>query len=342
MLVTEGTGQLRLIRGGVLNPEPVAGWPADALGARNLNSVIVHPQFAQNGFIYLSYIKEREDGMTSIGLARGRLDDSTLNDVDDVFVADAWVMGGPLAARAEFGPDGLIYLTVNDHDRNNANSDPSVRMLAQDLSSDVGKVLRVRDDGTIPADNPFVGRADASPQVFTYGHRNVTGLAWHPDTGELWSTEIGPMGGDELNVLRPGNNYGWPLVSLGKIYNETVVSEQSWWRPGMEMPVMHWTPSISPIGLIFYTGDAFPWWQGHLFLGALNGQMLQRVAFNQPPPQQERREALLTQLDARIRYVAQGPDGFLYVAAEKRPGGTLQPISEMVGSGAVLRIEPAE
>jgi aldose sugar dehydrogenase len=341
LLVTEGPGGLRRVRDGSLEPVTIAGWPDPKLAARSTNSVIVDPRFAENRFVYLTYIKARDDGMTSIGLARGRLDGELLSDVRDVFVADAWLMGGPLASRAAFGPDGMIYLTVNDHDRLNATGDASIRMLAQDLGSDVGKVLRVRDDGSIPDDNPFVGRDGANAQIFTYGHRNVTGLAWHPETGELWATEIGPMAGDELNVLRAGVNYGWPLVSFGRIYDNTPVSDQPWWRPEMEMPVMHWAPSISPIGLTFYTGDAFPEWRGHLFMGALNGQMLQRVAFDQPPPQSERREALLTELDVRVRHVAQGPDGNLYVAVERRPGGTLQPISELSGNGAVLRIERA-
>jgi glucose/arabinose dehydrogenase len=150
------------------------------------------------------------------------------------------------------------------------------------------------------------------------------------------------MGGDELNVLLPGRNYGWPLVSLGKIYNSTPVSDEPWWRPGMEMPAMYWMPAISPSGLTFYTGDKFPLWRGHLFLGALNGQMLQRVAFNQPLPQTERRESLLTNLDARVRHVVQGPDGNLYISTEKRPGGVGQPVSENAGTGAILRLEPAD
>jgi glucose/arabinose dehydrogenase len=338
LLVSESTGRLGLIRNGSLEVQPISGWPDPVLEARTLNSVLVHPQFAQNGFVYLAYMKGREDGMTSVGLARGYFSDTTLSDVSEVFVADAWVRGGPVVSRAAFGPDGMIYLTVNDHDALNDTSDASVRMLAQDLGSDVGKVLRLQDDGAIPADNPFVDTPDANPQVYTYGHRNPTGLAWHPDTGELWETEIGPMGGDELNVLRAGRNYGWPLVSLGKIYNNTPVSEQSWWRLGMEMPVMHWSPSISPSGLTFYTGNQFPWWQGHVFLGALNGQMLQRVAFDHPPPQSERREALLTQLDRRVRHVVEGPDGYLYVATDTREPA--RPGQD--GNGIVFRIEAIE
>ena len=150
------------------------------------------------------------------------------------------------------------------------------------------------------------------------------------------------MGGDEVNILLPGRNYGWPVVSLGMIYNNTFASDQSWWRAGMEMPVLYWMPSISPSSLTFYTGDRFPWWKGHLFLGALNGQQLQRVAFDQPAPQAVRRESLLTQLDTRIRDVAQGPDGYLYVATEQRPEGAGQPANPEARNGTIRRIEPAE
>ena len=206
----------------------------------------MHPQFATNRIVYLYYVKSDADARTTLALARARLGGTELADVQEVFVTDAWIQGGPIAGRAVFGPDGMIYLTINDHDQNNAIDDASVRIFAQHLDSDVGKVLRLRDDGGIPADNPFVGREDANPQVFTYGHRNATDFAWHPTTGELWATEIGPMGGDELNILRAGHNYGWPLVSLGKLYNKSDISEQHWYREGMEMPFMYWTPSISP------------------------------------------------------------------------------------------------
>jgi glucose/arabinose dehydrogenase len=340
LLVTELTGQLRIIRDGILNPRPIAGWPDSSLQARTLHSVLVHPQFAQNHFVYLTYVKANKEGLTTMALARGRLNGMALADVRELFVADAWVMGGPISGRAAFGPDGMIYMSVNDHDRFFNTSDTSVRMLAQDLGSDVGKVLRLRDDGSIPSDNPFAGRKGARPEIYTYGHRNVTGFAWQPDTGTLWACEIGPMGGDELNVLVAGRNYGWPLVSLGKIYNNTLVSEQSWWRAGMEMPVMYWMPSVSPSTLTFYTGDRFPWWKGHLFLGALNGQQLQRVAFNQPEPQSERRESLLMQLDARVRHVVQGPDGDLYVVSERRRDGPGEEVE--VRNGTIFRIEPAE
>jgi aldose sugar dehydrogenase len=347
MLVAERAGRLRIIRNGVLDPKPI--WeappapppppdpetPTAQTGADRLHSVAIHPQFAQNHFVYVSYPKRGDRGST-LAVARGRLEGMALTDVGDVFVADAWETSGNLAGRMLFGPDGTLYVTVGDRDRLCCigRDDNSLRMRAQDLGTHVGKTLRLRDDGGIPTDNPFVGRAGAKPEIFTYGHRNGYGLAFHPETGALWQCEIGPLGGDEINVLLPGKNYGWPLVSLGRNYTGTLVSEESWTRPGMEMPRMFWVPSISPSSITFYTGDRFPAWKGNLFVGALNGKQLQRVAFNQPS-QAERREPLLTQLDIRIRDVRQGPDGLLYVATEKRSGGD-------DADGTILRIEPVE
>ncbi len=339
-LVTELPGNLRIVRNGRLDPQPIPGWPAEALRARTMNSVVLHPDFALNGQLFISYVKQRDGGDTTVALARARFDGAKLERVEDVFVADAWGTGAT-AGRAEVGPDGMIYLTVGDRDAGNLTDDSSYRMLAQNLGSHVGKVLRLRDDGTAPPDNPFVGRADAKPEIYSYGHRNAQGLAWHPDTGELWATEIGPMGGDELNRLLPGRNYGWPLVSLGKIYTGSLASEQSWYRPGMEMPEMFWVPAISPSSLMFYTGDAFPLWRGHYFIGALSGQQLLRVAFNQGPPQPERRESMLTALDVRVRDVRQGPEGYLYLAVERDqqsgPGS-----ARLTPNGSILRIEPAK
>jgi glucose/arabinose dehydrogenase len=339
-LVTELPGDLRIVRGGKLDPQPIPGWPVDALRARSMNSVVLHPDFARNRLLFISYVKQRDGGATTIALASARFDGAKLEQVEDVFVADAWGTGAA-AGRAEAGPDGMIYLTVGDRDAGNVTDDASYRMLAQDLGSHVGKVLRLRVDGTAPADNPFVGRAGAKPEIYTYGHRNAQGLAWHPETGELWATEVGPMGGDELNRLLPGRNYGWSLVSLGKIYTGNLASEQSWFRPGMEMPEMFWVPAISPSSLMIYSGDRFPLWRGHYFIGALSGQQLQRVAFNQPPPQPERRESLLGALDARVRDVRQGPDGYLYLAVERDqqsgPGS-----ARLTPNGSILRIEPAK
>ena len=339
MLVTELPGNLRIVRGGKLDPKPIAGWPADALRARSMNSVVLHPDFARNQTLYFSYVKQRDGGDTTVALARGRFDGTSLKDVKDVFVADAWGTGAT-AGRAEVGPDRMLYLTVGDRDAGNTTDNPSYRMLAQDLKTHVGKILRLKDDGTAPPDNPFVGRKDARPEIYTYGHRNAQGLAWQPQTGEMWATEIGPMGGDELNRIVPGHNYGWPLVTLGKIYTGHLASDQPWSRPGMDNPVMFWVPAISPSSLMIYSGDKFPLWRGHYFIGALSGQQLLRVAFDQPPPQLERRESMLTTLDARVRDVRQGPDGFLYLAVERDqqsgPGST-----KLTPNGSILRIEPA-
>ena len=340
LLVTELPGNLRIVRGGKLDPTPIAGWPADRLDARSMNSVVLHPDFARNGLLYFSYVKGRAGGDTTVALARGRFDGKSLTGVEELFVADAWGTGAT-AGRLEVGPDRLFYLTVGDRDAGNTTDDPSWRMKAQDLSSHVGKVLRLRDDGTAAADNPFVGRKDAKPEIYTYGHRNVQGLAWHPRTGQLWATEIGPMGGDELNMLVAGHNYGWPLVSLGKIYTGHLASDQSWSRPGMDMPAMFWVPAISPSSLMIYDADKFPLWRGHYFIGALSGQQLQRVAFDQPPPQLERRESMLLELDVRVRDVRQGSDGDLYLAIERDqqsgPGS-----AKLSPNGSILRIEPAK
>jgi glucose/arabinose dehydrogenase len=339
ILVTELPGSLRIVRDGKLDPTPIRGWPNESLSSRSLNSVVLHPDFERNRLLYLSYIKWRDGGDTTVALARARFDGRAIAGLEDVFVADAWGSGAT-AGRAEVGPDGMIYLTVGDRDAGNTTDDPSYRLLAQALDNHVGKVLRLRADGSAPADNPFVGQSGARPEIYTFGHRNAQGLDWHPETGELWATEIGPMAGDELNRVVPGRNYGWPLVSLGKIYTGNPASEQSWWRPGIEMPVMFWAPAISPSSLMIYDGDKFPLWRGHYFIGALSGQQLQRVAFNQPPPQLERRESLLLPLDVRVRDVRQGPDGYIYLAVERDlqggPGS-----ARLTPNGSILRIEPA-
>jgi aldose sugar dehydrogenase len=341
LLIAELANRVRVARHGELAPEPLAGWPAAGIEPASLQAVIVHPQFAANRFVYLYYVKTSPDAKTTLALAQARLEGGALVGAREVFETDAWIQGGPIAGRAAFGPDGMIYLTINDHDRNNAIADPSIRIFAQHLDSDVGKVLRIRDDGGIPADNPLAGRDDANGQVFTFGHRNTTDFAWHPTTGELWATEIGPMGGDEINILRAGSNYGWPFVSLGRLYTKGDVSEQHWYREGMEMPFMHWTPSISPNTLVWYTGDKLAPWSGNLFVGALNGQTLQRIAFDQPAPQSERRDSLFMSLGRRWRHVEQGPDGYLYAATEKRTLGTPADPNDAT-SGVVYRIEPAQ
>jgi aldose sugar dehydrogenase len=333
MLVTESPGRLRMIRNGRLEPEPV--WVTTAARGNDiLHGLAIHPDFAQNGLVYLSYAKEGEGNQRTVAVSRGRLDGTRLVDVEEIFVADAWEnAANAIAGRMIFGPDRTLYVTVGDRGRLAVSDDTSIRMRSQDLMSHVGKTLRLTDTGGVPPDNPFVGRADARPEIFTYGHRNGYGLAFHPETGELWHLDIGPMGGDRVDILKPGANYGWPLISMGRNYSGTLVSEQPWYREGMENPRMFWTPAITPSSIAFYTGDQFPQWQGSLFVTALASQQVQRVAFGQAS-QAERREPMLTELGVRFRDVQQGPDGNLYLTTELRYGS-------MNPEGTILRIEPA-
>ena len=354
ILVTERSGALRIISNGVLAPQPVWTSPAPAApppgstppaagqGNDRLHFVAVHPDFAQNRLVYVSYPKTGEKGST-LAVARGFLKGDVLGDVQEVFVADAWETGGNLAGRVFFGKDKNLYVTIGDRDRICCNAqqlrpdgsdDNSLRMKSQTLDNHVGKTLRLRDDGTVPPDNPFVGKPGAKPEIYTYGHRNGYGLAVHPETGQVWQAEIGPMGGDEVNILVPGHNYGWPLVSMGRNYTGTLASDQPFARPGMDNARMFWVPAISPSSIMFYTGDKFPRWKNNLFVGALTTQQLIRVAFGQPN-QAERREGLLIPMRVRIRDVQQSPDGYIYVATEGASGGN-------AADGMVLRIEPVE
>jgi aldose sugar dehydrogenase len=336
LLVAEA-GRVRVIRGDALDPEPAYTVPAGTSPQNNdgLKWLAVHPRFAENKLVYLSYPLTGERG-TTLAIGRGRFDGAKLTDVKQIFVADAWESSGNMGGKLLFGPDETLYVTVGDRDRLccTGTEDNSLRMKAQDLSNDVGKTLRIRDDGTIPKDNPFVARAGAKPEIYTYGHRNGYGLAFHPETGVLWQAEIGPMGGDEVNVLVAGHNYGWPVVSMGRNYTGSLVSEKWYHQDGMDDPRMFWVPSTSPSSLTFYTGDKFPRWKNSMFVGSLTGRSLLRISFGQPS-QAERREPVLSQLNVRIRDVQQAPDGLIYVATELRAGGT-------VADGTVLRLEPVE
>jgi glucose/arabinose dehydrogenase len=342
MLVAERSGRLRIIKDGVLLVKPAWEAPPAPPGSPPSNNppdalhfIELHPGFAQNHLVYLSYPKYGPRGNT-MAVGRGKLTGDALLDFQEIFVSDAWESYGANPGRMLFGRDRTLYVTVGDRDRYccDGSENNSQRMKAQALDNDYGKILRIRDDGSIPPDNPFVARQGALPEIFSYGHRNAYGLAYHPETGELWESEIGPLGGDEINILFPGHNYGWPLVSTGRNYTGTPVSDHPWTREGMDDPRMFWNPVISPSGLIFYTGDRFKGWKGSAFLGALNGKALWRVTFNNPRPQQaEQHEVLLTSLDVRIRDVQQGPDGNLYIATERASAG-------VVPDGTVMRIEP--
>jgi len=323
MLVTERPGRLRIIRKGVLDPKPVAGGPASywaiesgAPGAvHGYMDIALHPKFADNHLVYLTYTKPLDDKKRTTAIARGRWDGSGLTDVKDIFTLDE---AG--TSRIAFGHDGMLYMTTTGRD-------------PQDPNTLGGKVLRLRDDGTVPSDNPFVGQAGHRPEVYTLGHRSALGLAMHPGTGEMWQNENGPNGGDEINILKPGLNYGWPLVSYGRTYQGPWQSAPPG-HVGFEPPVVIWIPAIAVSGMTFYTGDRFPKWKGDVFVGSLRtGEIpgtghLERILFNEKM-EELRREALLRELRQRIRDVRQGPDGLLYVMTDEK-------------EGAVLRIEPAQ
>lgn len=317
MLVTEKAGRLRIVRNGTLDPTPIAGTPqvfSESQGA--LMEIALHPRFAENRMVYLTYSKKGEGTLNTTALARARFDGTALLDLTDIFVADAWRdTGMHYGSKLAFAPDGTLFMTVGE--RND-------RRRAQDTTNHAGKVLRLKDDGTVPPDNPFVGKAGFRAEIYSYGHRNPQGLAIDQATGQVWETEHGPQGGDELNLILPGRNYGWPVVTYGREYTGEVIASQPW-REGIEQPQVFWVPSIAASGLALYTGNRFPTWKGHLFAGGLAGQQLHRVVFTERGP--IGREVLLAELKLRIRDVRQGTDGYLYVLTDG-------------AGGAILRIEP--
>ncbi len=323
LLVSErNRGLLRAIRDGQLDPTPVGGTPAiEPNGGEftGLLDVVLHPDFASNNFVYLTYNKPLANGESAMALARGSWDGLALQDVSDIFVADAGIGG---ASRVLFDGNGHLYMSIY------GGSDD-----AQDLGQLRGKVLRLHEDGSVPSDNPFINTPGARPQIYTYGHRTIQGLVLNPSTREVWSLEMGPNGGDEVNILKAGANYGWPLVSLGRDYAGPWQSED-FRKQGFENPVVYWMPSISVSGMTFYTGSLLDRWQGDLLVGGLRmgeipgtGQ-LQRVRFN-ANGEEIRREALLTDLHFRIRGAHQGADGAVYVLVDEE-------------EGAILRIAPAQ
>lgn len=326
LLVTERAGRLRLIRDGALQDEPIAGVPevkVTVLGG--LLDVLLHPQFGQNRLLYLSYAKGHEDGQRSTtALARARFDGERLTDLQELFVANSWSASPTnFGGRMAFGRDGMLYMTVGERQEQER---------AQDGRDHGGKLIRLRDDGSVPDDNPFVGRSDMLPEIYALGLRSPQGLALHPATGELWESEHGPLGGDEINIMRAGANYGWPLATHGLDYDGSTISPATS-VDGMVDPFMVWIPSIAISGLSFYTGAAFPLWQGNAFVGAMvmgrtpmTGHV-QRISFSDDGVPLAR-EPLLLPLQQRIRDVRPGPDGLLYVLTDHDPG-------------AVLRIAPA-
>jgi glucose/arabinose dehydrogenase len=335
ILVTERPGRLRIVRDGILDPNPIAGVPqVQAQGLAGLMDLALHPRFSENKLIYFTYHKPAQPAQPAqpagnggggpgvITLARGRWDGAALVDVHDIFSA---IPSGN-ASRIVFGKDGMVYMTVGV-------GDPPGAARAQDPNDLAGKVLRLRDDGTVPPDNPFVGRAGYRPEIYTLGHRNALGLAVQPDTGAIWECENGPNGGDEINVLQPGKNYGWPVVSFGRFYLGPRVTEKPW-QEGMEQPLVFWVPSIAISGMTFYTGDKFPNWKNNVFVGGMRqGEVprsghLERIDFNEKW-EELHREGMLRDLQQRIRDVRQSPDGYLYLLTAEN-------------DGALIRLEPTK
>jgi len=323
MLITERPGRLRIVRNGVLDPQPIAGVPAVRTeGNGGLMDVALHPRFTDNRLVYLTYTKAVDGTKGAPALVRGRLDGHALVDVRELIVAEpAFANTQGLNGRVVFGRDGMVYMSTGGNTGNTSQEPGSLR----------GKILRLTEDGQVPPDNPFVGRAGYRPEIYSLGHRNTLGLILHPVTGEIWNHENGPNGGDEINVIRFGRNYGWPSLSFGRDYPGPRISEHPT-REGMESPLVVWLPAIATAGMAVYTGDRFPAWKGNVFVGSLRqGGIagtghLQRVVFNEKM-EEIRREPMLAELRQRIREVRQGPDGLLYLLTDE-------------DDGALLRVEP--
>lgn len=335
ILITERAGRLRIVRSGELDPQPIAGIPEVVnTRQRGMNDIALHPRFAENHWIYFTYYKPVA-GTTNARatLARARYDGGqALDNVRDIFSTDS-VVSGPSAAKIAFGPDGKIYLAIGIPIPRAANDTVSVTVTdAQDPNSYYGKVLRLNDDGSAPADNPFAGRPGYKPELYALGIRNAMGLYFHPETGALWETENGPQGGDEINIIQAGKNYGWPVISYGRAYTGDLTggtgpATAQPFASGMEQPWLFWSPSISLAAITFYTGNRFPDWKGNIFVGGLVGAQLQRIVLSPTNGLPIRRQPLLTELKQRIREVRQGPDGLLYLLTDEE-------------AGALLRIEP--
>ncbi len=330
MLITERAGRLRIVRNGQLLADAVSGVPAvfTTGGQAGLFDVLPHPDFANNQYIYLSFAKPLEAlGTSTTAVVRGRLVNDRLEGVEEIFVADS-MGGGHYGGRMVFDADGYLFLTSGDR-MAPPNGDLAAHP-AQDRSNHHGVVIRLNDDGSVPSDNPYVGQAGFQPEIWSYGHRSPQGLAIDPSTGNLWMTEHGPQGGDELNLIQPDKNYGWPVIGRGVNYGPGVPIHESIVSEGMENPVHFWVPSIAASGLMVYSGSRFPAWNGNLFAGGLAGEQLARLTLSEDGSKVLTEETLLPYI-GRIRDVRMGPDGFIYVALEDRSRAPT----------AVVRLEPA-
>ncbi len=320
ILVTERAGRVRVIdAGGALLPEPLAGVPdvVDS-GQGGLLDIALHPGFKTNRLLYLSYAGHGPEGRPTTVVSRARLEGMGLRDLETVFVARAEAGGGRhFGSRLVFDANGYLFVSVGERGQSD---------WAQDPGNHAGTIVRLHDDGRVPADNPFAVSGEGLPEIWSYGHRNPQGMALHPETGALWAHEHGPRGGDEINIPRPGLNYGWPKTTYGRAYSGLPIGAGPT-APGIEPPVLHWTPSISPSGMAFYTGDRFPAWRGDIFVGALGQAHLRRVIMAGETVAGQ--EELLREMRWRIRDVRTGPDGYLYLLTDH-------------SNGALLRLEPAD
>jgi glucose/arabinose dehydrogenase len=314
MLVTERPGRLRVITRDGRASAPVQNVPAVyAHGQGGLLDVALDPDFAANRLVYLSYAEPGPNDTASTAVARGQLNQAAtaLDNVTVIFRQEPKVPGGNhFGSRLVFAPDGMLFISTGERFK----FEP-----AQDLSNDLGKIVRIKRDGSIPPDNPFVGKPGARPEIWSYGHRNVQGVAIDPRTGLLWAHEMGPRGGDELNIPQAGHNYGWPLVSAGRHYDGRPIPDPST-RPDFVAAVYQWTPVISPSGMVFYTGNLFPGWHGDILIGGLSAQGIVRVTLDGNRVRGEHR----LELGQRIRDVAQGPDGAVYALTDQTDGEILQ------------------
>ncbi len=319
MLVSERPGRLRLIRNGKLQRAPLAGVPeVAAIGQGGLLDIALHPHFAANRLVYLSYAATG-DGGAGTEVARAVLQGDRLEQVEVIFRALPKRGGGRhFGSRLVFAPDGFLFISLGDRGH---------RPNGQDLGTHPGSVIRLHDDGRVPDDNPFVGVAGARPEIFSYGHRNVQGMALRPGTNEIWTHEHGPQGGDELNRLQPGRNYGWAEITYGVNYGSGTPIGSGTHREGMEQPMWYWVPSIGPSGMAFYDGDRFKRWRGSVLVGALKDQMVVRLELRDGQVVSE--ERLIKGKFGRIRDVRVGPDGLVYLLTD-------------AGNGALLRLVPTD
>ncbi|HAJ77146.1 MAG TPA: hypothetical protein DCM64_11925 [Gammaproteobacteria bacterium] len=335
MLVTEKPGRLRIVRDGQLLPEAVPGVPEVLYtGQGGMFDVLPHPNFSENRWVYLSFAKPVGDS-SSTAIVRGRFENDQLTNVVEIFTAQALGFGH-YGGKMVIDDDGYLFLTAGERQapaRGDLTAHP-----AQDLTNHQGVIIRLHDDGSVPDDNPFVGQDDALPEIWSYGHRSPQGLVIHPETGDLWESEHGPQGGDELNLIEPGNNYGWPVIGRGTNYGSIGSPiHAAIGQRGMEQPVHFWVPSIAASGLMVYTGDKFPGWYGSIISGALAGEQLARLHMSD-----DYREVIVEETLAynmgRLRDVRQGPDGYIYIAISDGNGAGAGDFEET----AIVRLEPVD